>query len=491
MSDDPSGPPAAAETPEPAAAPPAVASAADGRLARLARLCKPKLSSLLPIISTAATFGLIAGLLTSAATRDDSPMAAGTAGAANAAPAAAKAGPATYDIELGDLYVKPNSITVPRGADVTVHVTNKGSMQHTLALEGAPTPLLQPGTSTDFHWGVINASTQAWCIVPGHKDAGMLLNVVVAGSAAANAAGSQSTAASSGDATIDPNAKPAAGWQPRDPALPPADPATTHKVTFHIQEVKQEVAPGVSQVRWTYNGTAPGPILRGHVGDTFDVTLVNDGTMEHSIDFHASKVSPSVQMRKIKPGETLEYVFKAQYAGIFTYHCGADPMIYHMGNGMFGAVVVDPPNLDKVDKEFFLVQSELYLGPSGQPGDLKKMMSGNDDAVVFNGYYNQYVYAPIKINPGDRVRVWVLDGGPNENTAFHVVGTIFDTVWKEGTYLLKQGNADQGGSQTLDLQPTQGGFVEFTLPDPGTYPFITHKMMNMARGGTGLFQVGN
>ncbi|MFU8854443.1 hypothetical protein ACNAW0_26200 [Micromonospora sp. SL1-18] len=144
-----------------------------------------------------------------------------------------------------------------------------------------------------------------------------------------------------------------------------------------------------------------------------------------------------------------------------------------------------------MDKEIVLVQSELHLGPQGQPGDLKKMMTGNDDAVVFNGYYNQYAFAPIKVAPGSRVRVWLDNAGPNENTAFHVVGTIFDTVWKEGAYRLRPGNAEQGGSQTLDLQPTQGGFVEFTLPDAGTYPFITHKMMNMSRGALGIFQVGD
>lgn len=452
------------------------------------------LARLLPAITTAATFGLLVGLLTTTVTNTDGSGSVAHAGTAAVAVPAAQAAPVTLDVELGDMYIKPSNVTVPAGADITVHVTNKGNQQHTLALQGASTPLIDAGASTTLHWGKLSQSTQAWCIVPGHKDAGMLMNITVAGTAAAPAAGSgtsSTSAAASGDATIDPNAKPAADWQPRDPTLPPADPASTHAVTFHVQELAQEVAPGVKQVRWTYNGTAPGPILRGKVGDTFQVTLVNDGSMEHSIDFHASKVSPQVQMRKLKPHESLVYQFKADFSGIFTYHCGADPMIYHMGNGMYGAVVIDPPNLDKVDKEVFLIQSELYLGPSGQPGDLKKMMAGTDDAVVFNGYYNQYVYAPIKLNPGARVRVWVLDAGPNENTAFHVVGSIFDTEYKEGSYLIKPGNADQGGSQTLDLQPTQGGFVELTFPDAGTYPFITHKMMNMARGGTGLFQVGS
>jgi nitrite reductase (NO-forming) len=476
--------------------PPSVTPSAGPPPRDIGRRCRSILGRITPhssAITSGVALGLLVGFVIVGLVRPSGDMTTTSAsGSGQVAAAAAGAGKKlTFEIEEGDMYVKPSSIDVPAGADVTVHVTNKGAMQHTLALEGQQTPLIDPGKDATFHWGVISKSAQAWCLVAGHKDAGMVLTINVSGSQAeAKAAGGGSTATTSSDAKIDASAKPAADWKPRDPALQPAEGGTTHNVTLHIQEAVQEVAPGVKQMRWTYNGTAPGPILHGKVGDIFNIHLVNDGSMEHSIDFHASKVAPNVQMRTIKPHESLDYQFKAQFAGIFTYHCGASPMIYHMGNGMFGAVVVDPPNLDKVDKELVLVQSELYLGPDSQPGDLKKMMAAQDDAVVFNGYYNQYVYAPIKINPGDRVRVWLDDAGPNEDMSFHVVGTIFDTVWKEGAYRLQPNNAYHGGSQTLDLQPTQGGFVEFTLPDAGAYPFITHKMTDMARGGLGLFQVG-
>ena len=273
--------------------------------------------------------------------------------------------------------------------------------------------------------------------------------------------------------------------------MKPADPATVHNVHFTVKEQKNEVAPGVTQLQWTYNGHAPGPILRGKVGDTFKITLTNGGSMSHSIDFHASKVAPNVQMRLLKPGQSLVYEFKANYSGIFTYHCGAAPMIQHMGNGMFGAVIVDPPNLPKVDKEIVLVQSELNLGPQGGIGDLKKMMAGQNDATVFNGYYNQYAYAPIKVNKGDRVRIWVDNAAINEPLAFHTVGMIFDTVWKEGNYLLKPDMPDKGGSQTLDLLTTQGGFVEFTADTPGTYTFVNHIMKDLSRGAAGTLVVGD
>src|SRR3546814_20492112 len=142
-------------------------------------------------------------------------------------------------------------------------------------------------------------------------------------------------------------------------------------------------------------------------------------------------------MRTIAPGESLVYQFEAKHAGMWMYHCGTAPALHHIGNGMFGAIIIDPPDLPAVDHEFVIVQSELYLGAEGGVGDLGKMQDEAEDAVVFNGYVNQYQHAPIRVEPGERVRTWVLDAGPNENSAFHIVGTIFDTVYRDGPYTLR------------------------------------------------------
>jgi nitrite reductase (NO-forming) len=168
------------------------------------------------------------------------------------------------------------------------------------------------------------------------------------------------------------------------------------------------------------------------------------------------------------------------------YHCGTPPALHHIGNGMYGAIVIDPPDLAPVDHELLFVQSELYLeGPSNR--GLAKMEQEAWDAVVFNGYANQYRDRPIRVEPGERVRAWVLDAGPSENSSFHVVGTIFETVYKEGEYMLRPGT---GGAQALDLQPAQGGFVEFTFDEQGLYPIVTHKFANPGKGALGLFQAG-
>lgn len=299
------------------------------------------------------------------------------------------------------------------------------------------------------------------------------------------------TVSGAAGASIDFAAEPSADWKPFDPALAPAPGGQEHEVTLEASETNLEVAPGVTQQMWTFNGTVPAPILRGKVGDLFTVTLVNKGKFGHSIDFHASKVAWNDEMRDLEPGESLVYQFKAEHSGIWMYHCGTSPALHHIGNGMYGAVIIDPPDLAPVDREYAIVQSELYTGPEGKAGDLNKMVANQFDAVVFNGYVNQYKFAPIKVQPNERIRVWVLDAGPNENSAFHIVGTQFDAVFKEGAYLLRSDNAELGGSQTLDLQPSQGGFVEFTLAESGLYPIVTHKFSNVGKGALGLFQAGD
>lgn len=398
--------------------------------------------------------------------------------------------PVRMEVELGDLFVRPSSITVPAGREVVLAVSNAGAVAHDLKVGGTDgTGMLAPGGFEEVTVGPFSADAEAWCTVPGHREAGMVLAIVVeggSGGAAAGTSGSGATAA----AVIDPSASPADGWQPYDPTLRPAPGGTEHAITLSASETVLEVAPGVTQEMWTFGGTVPGPTLRGKVGDLFTVTLVNDGEVGHSIDFHASKVAWNDEMRTIGAGESLVYQFEAKHAGVFMYHCGTAPALHHIGNGMFGTLIVDPPDLPAVDHELVLVQSELYLGEEGEPGDLAKMMTDSWDAVVFNGYYNQYASAPIRIEPGQRVRVFVLDAGPSENSSFHVVGTIFDTVYKEGSYLLTPG-ASQGGAQVLDLQPAQGGFVEFTVDEPGLYPIVTHKFSNVGRGALGLFQAGD
>ncbi len=411
----------------------------------------------------------------------------------------------TVKVKAVGMRFEPSTIEVPAGNRLVIEVFNDDPDVHDLVLEtGATSGRLGAGKSAKIDVGVVGRDLDGWCSIVGHRQMGMTLKIKAIGgqsSQADSASGGHSghhqgsTESSSGDsanATYDHSAKFEDGFVARDARLKPltSKKNTTHKLTFTVSELQRQVAPGVTQRLWTYNRQAPGPVLHGRVGDKFVITLVNDGTIGHSIDFHAGALAPDRPMRTIAPGESLTYTFTATRSGIWMYHCSTMPMSVHIANGMFGAVVIEPEGLDPVDESYLFVQSEQFYGPQGREVDADKVMAETPDAVVFNGIANQYDFDPIQVRAGDKVRVWVLNVGPNRTSAFHVVGGQFSTVWSEGDYLLRNGGSTKsGGSQVLGLVAAQGGFVELQLDEPGRYPFVSHVMVDAERGAHGFFQV--
>jgi len=403
-------------------------------------------------------------------------------------------------VRVNGMHYTPAVLEVPYGDVLVVDFENTGTDVHDLTFaNGVRSERLAPGASQTIEVGVIGADMDGWCSIAGHRQMGMELRVDVVGAptGAPTASAPPSDAAPGGvpdpDAPsaaddVDLSAEPPAGFAAWPATLAPASAERVHRVTLRVEELVTEVAPGVRQTRWTFGGTAPGPTLRGRIGDTFEITLVNDGTIGHSIDFHAGSLAPNQPMRTVQPGETLRYTFTATMAGIWMYHCATMPMSMHIANGMYGAVIIDPPELAPVDREYLLVQGELYLGPQGGTADADRIATQNPDLVAFNGYADQYLHRPLVADAGERVRVWVLDVGPNTPSSFHVVGGRFDTVYSEGAYELRAGDA--GGAQALALEPAQGGFVELVLPEPGDYPFVTHRMSDAEKGARGVFYVG-
>ncbi|WP_166982201.1 multicopper oxidase domain-containing protein [Paramicrobacterium fandaimingii] len=402
----------------------------------------------------------------------------------------------TLEVTVDGMRFVPDVLEVPAGNRLVVEFTNTGTDIHDLTFaNGVSTERLAPGDSETIDVGVISDDMEGWCSVTGHRAMGMELSVVAVG-AGDDAAdphhnhGTTSDADDSAAADLDFHLSPDAGFVPYDAELDPAPAGAVHEITLPVTEEETDVAPGVTQTLWMFDGTAPGPVLRGSVGDVFNVTLVNNGSMGHSIDFHAGVLAPDEPMRTIMPGESLEYTFTATRAGIWMYHCATMPMSSHIANGMFGAVIIDPPDLAPVDHEFVMVQSEFYLGSQGGPVDPDAVATQQPDIVAFNGYANQYRDVPLEVQAGDTVRFWVLDAGPNVASSFHVIGGQFHTVWKEGDYTLKDGGSTGvGGAQALGLAPAQGGFVELTFPEAGTYPFVSHIMSDAEKGATGAVHV--
>jgi len=329
------------------------------------------------------------------------------------------------------------------------------------------------------------------CSIPGHEAAGMKGEVTVSGAAPAPSSAPSSQAPAAAAA---PQADPAAPkYELFDATAPNVMSGTVHDVDFPIIDKDITVAEGFVVHAWTFGGTVPGPTLRVHLGDTVNVHLTNQGSMSHSIDFHSSQTAMNNQMVEIAPGDTFTYTFTADYAGVWMYHCGTAPALHHIANGMFGMVIVEPKGgLPKVDQEVALVQSEWYLGAQKEPVDYAKANAAAPapDFVVFNGVANQYKDNPIMVTTKGRVRAFVLNVGPTVDSSFHTVGTIFDTVVKEGVVLDKD-NAGGWGSQAVDLAPAQGAIIEFSPREDGMYPFVTHAFNFVGRGAVGIFMAGD
>ncbi len=286
-----------------------------------------------------------------------------------------------------------------------------------------------------------------------------------------------------------PPAKADVPFKPYPAELAPASSDKTKQITLEVKDANVEVAPGVVMRAWTFNGTVPGPVLHVRQGDTIQFTLVNHGSMQHSIDFHAAQTAWNVNYKSINPGESLSFTWTANFPGVFMYHCGTPPVMDHIGSGMYGVIVVDPAQPLPPAKEYVLVQSELYLTqqPDGYyTPDFAKMNAVAPSYVVFNGYASQYSGAPLMADPGQLIRLWVLNAGPTTFSAFHVIGALFQNTYVDGNPANKM-----YGQQTVTIPPGGGYMLELTIPDAGLYPFVTHSFAYTGLGALGLIDVGN
>jgi nitrite reductase (NO-forming) len=398
----------------------------------------------------------------------------------------------TIELNAIDIAYESPHVTVPKAGTYEVKLVNKGTITHDVTFADGTQVVSAAGETRSTKVTVPATGLTFKCSVPGHADAGMVGDLMVEGATASANPNDHGGPMPSADVAADPNAAP---YVPRDPAAPALLPGSTHDIDLVIEEKDMTIAPGFVQRVWTFGGTVPGPVIRVKVGDTIRIHLKNPATntVAHSIDFHASQVAWNDEMASIEPGQEKLYEWKAEYAGVWMYHCGTAPTLHHIANGMYGMVIVEPKaGLPKVDSEYAIVQSEWYLGPQGEISSLAKANVGAPapDFVLFNGVANQYKDHPIEVATGSRVRVFVLNAGPSIDSSFHVVGTIFSVVVKEGIHLAL-GNEGSWGSQAMDLSPAQGGYVEFVMPEDGLYPMVTHAFNFVGRGALGLFQAGD
>lgn len=266
-------------------------------------------------------------------------------------------------------------------------------------------------------------------------------------------------------------------------------------VDFETVERKGVLADGVEYEFWSFNGTVPGPMVRIREGDTVEFRLANSRTskMPHSIDFHAvNGPGGGAVHTQTPPGKRTGFAWKALNPGLYVYHCATPHIPTHIAQGMYGLILVEPAGgLPKVDREFYIMQSEFYTkgarGAKGfQPYDASKAYAERPEYVVFNGRVGALTGpGALKAQVGETVRLYMGNGGPNLVSSFHVIGEIFDRVYPEGAV----GRPPLVNVQTTQIPAGGSAVVEFRVDAPGTYLLVDHSIFRIDKGALGQLVV--
>lgn len=374
-------------------------------------------------------------------------------------------------------------LRVPEGAVVQINLVNNDGAIHDIAIpefNAQSDQVVGKGAATVIVFRARkNGVFEYLCTLPGHKAAGMFGRLIVG----------------EPDEVVKPTAvdlskDPSAVGDPvgdRDP-----QPITVDLITT---EVEGRLDDGSSYKYWTFNNTVPGPFIRVRVGDTITINMANaeDSTHIHSIDLH-SVTGPGggADVTQAAPGQTKSFTFKALKPGLYVYHCATPMVAQHITNGMYGMILIEPEGgLPKVDREFYIMQGELYTAQKhGAPGlqefSLEKLLAEQPEHMMFNGSMDALTATyQMEANVGETVRIFFGVGGPNLTSSFHVIGEIFDRVYREGSIT----SPPLTDVQTTVVPPGGSVMVEFTVDYPGSYTLVDHAISRVEKGLAGTLTV--
>lgn len=275
--------------------------------------------------------------------------------------------------------------------------------------------------------------------------------------------------------------------------------ATAQAKTVKIELIAKETTvpldnQGNTVAAWTFNGQVPGPVIRATEGDTIEFTLKNDAANKksHSIDMHSARSDVLTDFASIKPGETKTFSYVPEHPGVFFYHCGSDPMIQHIARGMFGVVIIDPkdPNaMPKADREYVLIEHQMFENPE----DVDSMMANKWKRNAFNAVpfqydpvHDEHATQTLEAKPGERVRVYMVNAGPNEFSGFHPIAGIWDRVYPSGNP-----KNLMVGMQNYTLAPGDAATFDLISPKEGAYALVDHSMRAALTGGIAVLMISN
>ncbi|HMO29538.1 copper-containing nitrite reductase [Enterovirga sp.] len=385
----------------------------------------------------------------------------------------------------GDIDGKVNpTITVHEGELVQINLINGEGAEHDMVIDqhaARSSIVVGKNASSTFSFTASKVGEFAYfCSIAGHRQAGMEGMIhVIAGTRGATATGAADIV--------------------RDPAdLPPPiglRPPKVVRVDLETTELVGTLSNGATYTYWTFNNKVPGPFVRVRVGDTVQVHLKNpaNSVMMHSVDFHAATgPGGGAHMTQTEPGAENVVTFRALKPGIYVYHCATPSVAHHISSGMYGLILVEPEGgLPRVDREFYVMQGELYtVDPFGGKGmqemDFDKLISERPEYFIFNGAVGALTKThPLYANAGETVRIYFGVGGPNFTSSFHVIGEIFDNVYTFGSLT----SPPLTNVQTVTVPAGGAVAVDFKIDRGGQYVLVDHALSRAERGLAGYLMV--
>ncbi len=259
----------------------------------------------------------------------------------------------------------------------------------------------------------------------------------------------------------------------------------TKRFTLIAQRSNLTIDEGVVHKGFTYNGTSPGPLMLVNEGDNVEITVKNVDSVTHGLSIHAANTQTSLKVANLPAGGVKTLNFKADVPGVYMYHCapGGHGIMTHTMGGMFGMVVVEPKHKYAMEEELgrapdikvYLVQHETYANG-------RDFFDGHPLYVSFNGYNFRYVNQPIVARPGDYIRFYYVNVGPNLTATFHAVGGIWNYSYPQGNPANKQ-----IGGQSILAGPSDSYVVDWRVPAEGPFTMVSHALgTQAAKGAVGI-----
>ncbi len=386
--------------------------------------------------------------------------------------------------EKGSIAGQDNpDLVVPEDAVVQINLVNGDGATHDIAVPEfnvESDDINKKGSATAIVFRASKSGEFEYlCTLPGHKAAGMFGKLIV---------GEPSEKAASDALEVAKN--------PTEVGEPVGD-RGPESLTIDLEttEVEGRLDDGSTYKYWTFNDTVPGPMIRARVGDDITVNLSNheDSSHIHSVDFHAvTGPGGGAAVTQVAPGQTKSFSFNAKHPGLYVYHCATPMVAQHITNGMYGMILIEPEGgLSEVDREFYVMQGELYTNePHGASGlqefSLDKLLAENPEHMMFNGSMNALTGThSMEANVGETVRIYFGVGGPNLISSFHVIGEVFDKVYDNASFT----SPALTDVQTTTVAPGGATVVEFQVDYPGEYILVDHALSRMEKGLAGVLTV--